>query len=345
MTDRPHVVGGALDACIGVPELIAAIGYWELFGYRVGDIGELDAVAAKRLYGVDSAARMVRLWHQDADHGLIRLMQWERPTGPGLALTPFKTVGNRWIAAEVLKISRIVAHAKYRRDSGAPITIFHPDAVPAPGTSRESFRRAISAAIEMAILQPHYRQVLFERADFPSPLYGKVNPGSILQGSQFTHCCLVTRGVTPDAFNFYDKVLGMVKSGDFDILYDDIGSSGKDIFQLHEGEGFHMHRFDDPRGGDGLDKRSGRVIFFNFREDVGMPDLRAASRPGASGLCLYSWRVHDIEQVREVVMRAGATEVTEVQRNEFGERAITLVAPDSTPWMLIHAADTVPINA
>ena len=268
---QSHVVGGALDACIGVPDLVAAIGYWELFGYRVGDIGGLDAAAAKRLYGVDSAARMVRMWHQDTDHGLIRLMQWEQTTGPGLGLTPFKTVGNRWTAAEVLKISRIIAHAKYRRDSGAPITIFHPDAVPAPGTSRDSFRRVISAAIEMAVLQPYYRQVLFERADFPSPLYGKVNPGSILQGSQFTHCCVVTRGVSRDAFDFYDQVLGMVKSGDFDIPYNEIGSSGKDIFQLGEGEGFHMHRFDDPRGGEGLGKRSGRVIFFSFRDSVEMP--------------------------------------------------------------------------
>lgn len=340
---QSHVVGGALDACIGVPDLVAAIGYWELFGYRVGDIGALDAPTAKRLYGVDSAARMVRMWHQDADHGLIRLMQWDQSTGSGLGLTPFKTVGNRWTAAEVLKISRIIAHAKYRRDSAAPIAIFHPDAVPAPGTSRQAFRRVISAAIEMAILQPHYRQVLFERADFPSPLYGKVNPGSILQGSQFTHCCVVTRGVSPDAFDFYNKVLGMVKSGDFDIPYNEVGSSGKDIFQLGEGEGFHMHRFDDPRGGDGLAKRSGRVIFFSFRDSVEMPDLRAASRPGALGLCLYSWRVHNIEKVREIVLKAGATQVSEVLPNEFGERAITLVAPDSTPWTLIDAVDTVAV--
>ncbi|MEZ5513634.1 MAG: hypothetical protein R3F58_07160 [Steroidobacteraceae bacterium] len=340
-----HAVGGAFDACIGVPDLIAAIGYWELFGYRVGDIGALDAVAAKQLYGVDSDARMVRLWHQVADHGLIRLIQWEQPTGPGLGLAPFKTVGSRWTAAEVTQLGRIVAHAKYRRDRGDPIGIFHPDVVPAPGTAREPFRRILSVAMEMAILQPHYRQVLFERVDFPSPLYGKVNPGSMLQGSQFTHCCVVTRGVPADAFDFYDQVLGLVKSGDFDLPHGEIGSSGKDIFQLADGEGFHMHRFDDPRGGEGLGKRSGRVIFFNFRDSVEMPDQRHASRPGALGLCLYCWRVKNIEQVREVVLRAGATQVSDVLRNEFGERAVTLTAPDGTPWMLIDAADTMAVAA
>ena len=114
------VVGGAFDACIGVPDLIEAIAYWELFGYRVGDIGHLDAQQARQLYGVHSAARIVRLWHQDADHGLLRLMQWAQPTGPGLGLAPFKCVGNRWTAAEVRQLARIVAHTKYRRESGGP---------------------------------------------------------------------------------------------------------------------------------------------------------------------------------------------------------------------------------
>lgn len=339
-----QVTGGAFDACIGVPDLIEAIGYWELYGYRVGDIGQLDPQQAQQLYGVNSAARIVRLWHQDADHGLIRLMQWAQPTGPGLGLAPFKSVGNRWTAAEVRQLARIVAHAKYRRESGAPIEIFHPDLVAAPGTSRDSFRRTISGALEMAILQPLYRQVLFERADFPSPLYGRIAPGSLFEASQFTHCCIVTRGVAPDAFDFYDRVLGLRKSGDFRLPYAEIGSSGKDIFRLREGEGFHMHRFDDPRSGDGAEKRSGRIIFFNFSDDVDMPDLRAASRPGALGYFLYSLRVCDLARARSMVLDAGATDVTPVCRNEFGESALLLTAPDGTLWNLIEARDTIQVN-
>jgi catechol 2,3-dioxygenase-like lactoylglutathione lyase family enzyme len=270
-------------------------------------------------------------------------MQWDRPAGPGLGLTPFKTVGNRWLASEVERVARIVAHAKYHSARGEPIRIFHPDVVPAPG-AREPFRRPIGVAMEMAILLPHYRQVLFERADFPSPLYGKLNPGSMFQGSQFTHCCIVTRGVPRERFAFYDGVLGLAKSGDFDLPHAEIGSSGKDIFQLLPDEGFHMHRFDDPRGGDGPMKRSGRLIFFNFRDEVAMPDLRAASRPGALGPTLYTLRVRDLAQVRERAQHAGATAVSEVRRNEFGERAVVLDAPDGTPWMLVDAADSIPLR-
>lgn len=338
------VVGGVLDACIGVPDLLPAIAYWEMYGFRIGNIGALDAATAERLYGVPRALRVVRLWHQDADHGLIRLLQWDAPTGEGLGLAPFKAAGSRWIASEVAQLGRIVAHSKYLRDRGEPIRIHHPDVVPAPGTLREPFRRTLSVAMEMAIVLPQFRQVLFERVDFPSPRYGKVHPGSPLQGSQFTHCCVVTHGVESRAFDFYDRALGLVKSGDFDLAYGDIGSSGKDIFQLREGEGFHMHRFDDPRGGEGLDKRSGRLILFNFRRDVPMPDLREQSRVGALGLCLYALRVSDIVATRDLVQAAGATSVSEVVRNEFGERAITLVAPDGTSWNLLEAADTVPVG-
>ena len=51
---------------------------------RAGRFGTLEAAAARALYGVDSTLRSVRLYHQNADHGLVRLMQWERPVNDGL---------------------------------------------------------------------------------------------------------------------------------------------------------------------------------------------------------------------------------------------------------------------
>jgi catechol 2,3-dioxygenase-like lactoylglutathione lyase family enzyme len=337
-------IGGLLDACVGVPDLVEAIAYWELYGFRVGDIGSLDAPTARRLYGVDSAARVVRLWHHESDHGLVRLMQWEKPTGEGLGMAPFKVAGSRWSAAEVRQVARVFAHAKYHRDAGHPIEIRHPDSVPAPGTSRHAFRRVIRSAFEMAIVQPLYRQVLFERAEFPSPRYGTIRPGSVFEGSQFTHCCVITCGIPDEAFEFYDRVLGLRRSGDFDLSWSEIGSSGKDIFRLDEGEGFHMFRFDDVRSGDGEDKRSGRLILFNFASESALPDMRESSRPGALGHTLYGWRVRDVEAAARAVEAGGASEVSDIVRNEFGERAFTATAPDGTPWTFVHADDTLPLG-
>ena len=90
-------IGGLYEACIGVPDLAQATAFFESFGCRPGPVGELDAGAARSLYGVDSALRSVRLLHQQADHGLVRLMQWERPLNEGLGIAPnLRCVGSRW---------------------------------------------------------------------------------------------------------------------------------------------------------------------------------------------------------------------------------------------------------
>jgi hypothetical protein len=58
--------------CIGVPDAIPQLQYWEQFGYRIGQMGELSASKDRELYGVSSKVRSIRLYHQDAEHGLIR---------------------------------------------------------------------------------------------------------------------------------------------------------------------------------------------------------------------------------------------------------------------------------
>ncbi|MCC6172465.1 MAG: hypothetical protein IT481_10600 [Gammaproteobacteria bacterium] len=94
---NPGCVGGLHEVCVGVPDLAESITYYEAFGCRAGERGELDAAAARRLYGIDSALRAVRLHHQQADHGLVRLMQWERPLNDGLGLAPnLRCIGSRW---------------------------------------------------------------------------------------------------------------------------------------------------------------------------------------------------------------------------------------------------------
>ena len=74
-------IQGIYEGCIGVDDLESQIEYWTRFGYTVSQRGVLDADDAQALYGVSSALESVRLSHQVADHGLIRLMKWHNPTG------------------------------------------------------------------------------------------------------------------------------------------------------------------------------------------------------------------------------------------------------------------------
>ena len=344
MNTQALVRGGVLDVCIGVPDLVQAIAYWELFGFRVGQTGALDAEQADALYGVDSACQMARLFHQQADHGLIRLMQWQQPTGSGLGLSSFKANGSRWSAAWVEQVARPFTHAKYAREQGRAIRIHPPDFMPQGPRPSAGFRHCIPGAFEMAIAQPYYRQVLFERADVVNPYYGRLNTGCMMKASQFTHCCVVCKGVDGDAFAFYDTVLGLRRSGDFTLSYQEIGTSGKDILELSEGEGFRLIKFDDPRSGDGDLKRSGRFTLFSFSDDVAMPDLRDAARPGALGHTLYSLRLNGIERAHTHLSSVGATGLTDIVRNEFNEQTFLATAPDGIRWMFIDADDSLPLG-
>ncbi|MDW8259680.1 MAG: hypothetical protein RML32_09585, partial [Gammaproteobacteria bacterium] len=73
--DTAGAIGGLYEAGVGVPDLEASCADFAAYGCRPGPAGALDAAAARRLYGVDSALRSVRLLHGAADHGGIRLMQ------------------------------------------------------------------------------------------------------------------------------------------------------------------------------------------------------------------------------------------------------------------------------
>ncbi|MGP1353868.1 MAG: VOC family protein [Parasphingopyxis sp.] len=337
------VVGGIFDVCIGVPDLLDAIRYWELFGFRVGQQGALDAARADALYGVRSGARMVRLFHGDADHGLVRLIEWEHPTGPGLGLESFKCIGSRWSAALVEKVARPFAHAKYARDAGTEIRMHAPDFMPADGSpaSGTAFCRPIRGAFEMAIAQPFFRQVLFERADTDNPLYGQVAPHSLMRASQFTHMCLGLKTASDSQLAFYDDVIGLKRVGDFELGWSEIGTSGKDILELAEGEGFRLVKFDDPRSGEGASKRSGRLTVFSFNSATVLPDRRSDSLPGALGHTLYTARLENLQAAASWLEANGASEMTEIQENEFGERSLLATAPDGIRWMFVDAADAM----
>jgi catechol 2,3-dioxygenase-like lactoylglutathione lyase family enzyme len=339
---EPGCVGGLHEVCVGVPDLVQSIAYYEAFGCRVGAIGELDAAAARALYGVDSALRSVRLLHQDADHGLVRLMQWERPRNEGLGIAPnLRCIGSRWGVRVTHSVSNIVNHAQRAREAGAPLTLVEPVLAvigEVSGTrAARPFRDAIVGVREMVLLQPLYRQVFFERFGYESPGYGQVNPHALLRTSQHTHCGLMIADDDPQLLDFYDQVLGLQRWMDEHTPYDNATGS-RTIFGLEPGEGFHMVDFDDPRSGRALaERRSGKLKCVRFAAGARIDDLRDRSRAGCLGYSLYAWRAHDLEAMHRRVAASGARRVGDVLADEFGRPAFTFDAPDGYQWVLIGA--------
>jgi len=339
---RPSCVGGLYEVCIGVPDIAASLAYYERFGCRAGRFGALDAASARALYGVDSPLRSLRLHHQDADHGLVRLMQWERPRNDGLGLDPnLRCVGSRWGVRLTGSVLNIANHAALAKDQGEPVNVIDPILAVIGEVTGEAAARPFAEPVvgvrEMVVLQPLYRQVFFERFGYQSPLYGRVDPHCLFQTSQHTHAGMMLATDDHQLLRFYDEVLGLKRWFDAERPYGQATGS-RTIFGLEPDETHWMVDFDDPRSGHSLDeRRSGKLKIVRFARGSRLADKLDRSRPGSLGCSLYTWRVNDIEGMWKRVHGSGATALTDVLQDEFGTRSFSFAAPDGYCWTLLQA--------
>lgn len=332
-----HVVGGLYEVCIGVTSIVESVRYFERQGYRIGPTGHLDVTRSEALYGVSSAANVARLLHGQEDHGLIRLIEWEKPANEGLKQTSMRAVGSRWSNNQTLQMGRIHGHAFMAQSQGENIYVCppafaqfgHEDAVIKP------FEEEMTGVYEMSVHTNLYRQCYFERVDYPSPLYGKVDESCLFQTSQVTHCGITTSITDRAVFDFYDKCLGLKRVLDVDVPYEHMQAS-RTIFDIPEGLGVHALGFDDNRSGPGELKRSGRLLIFNFDKDSSIENLHEKSRAGVLGYSHFSWRVANIEQFKRDALTYGAKSVGGIERDEFGHPAWCCIAPDGYYWLFIQ---------
>jgi catechol 2,3-dioxygenase-like lactoylglutathione lyase family enzyme len=326
-----------------VPDLAESIAYYERFGCRAGRFGTLDATSALALYGVESALRSVRLQHLDADHGLVRLMQWERPRNDGLGVDPnLRCIGSRWGVRLTASVLNVANHAARAKELGQPIEVIDPILAVIGEITGETAARPFAEPIvgvrEMVVIQPLYRQVFFERFGYQSPLYGRIDPHCLLQTSQHTHAGLMIANDDHQVLRFYDEVLGLKRWFDAERPYAETTGSSRRIFGLAEGETHWTVDFDDPRSGHSLaERRSGKLKVVRFAASSRLPDKRDRSRPGCLGYSQYTWRVNDVEGLWKLVQTGGATQVTDVLPDEFGRRAFSFIAPDGYSWTLVEA--------
>jgi hypothetical protein len=333
-------IEGIYEVCIGVQEPISAIQYWEQFGYRIARVGELSSSSAKQLYGVNSSLRSIRLAHQHADHGLIRLMVWQNPTNEGLGMGSMKVKGNRWATTLTADGLNILNHVEEATKAGLPIKHTNPHWEIIYNKERKS-RPFIDPAIgvrEMLVLQPLTRQVLFQRFGYTLPDYGKIDENSAFKTSQFTHMGMVIQDDSKETLKFYEEVLDLLRvRDDVETSYES-SLAGREIFDLEPGEKFFVTAFDDPRSSknDFLAARSGRLYITRFPNSLPLDSQFEQAKPGCLGMCLYTYRVRRLEVYCERIKATQAQNVTELVSNEFGEQSFSFIAPDGYFWTLIE---------
>lgn len=336
---HPAGISGLYEACIGTPDLVSQIRYWERFGYRVGEIGELEASIAQELYGVNSALRSVRLEHQAADHGLIRLMVWEQPVNDGLGLVSMKARGNRWVTALTADVLNLLNHAEQAAAAGWPIrhSQAYWEVIYSQNQPVQPFREPAMGVRELLLLQPLTRQVLFERFNYTLPHYGQIAAGSMFQTSQITHMGLIIQDDRRETLRFYEAVLGLLRVRDDDQTTYDRSAAARELFDLQPQEHFFVTAFDDPRSSptDWQAVRSGRLYILRFPEATPLEAQFERSRPGCLGVSLYTYRVQDWATCYQRVQASAAAGITAIHHNEFGEPSFSFTAPDGYFWTVV----------
>ena len=331
-------IGGIYEVCIGIRDPIPMIQYWQQFGYRIGRVGELSASAANSLYGINSTLRSLRLYHQNADHGLIRLMVWEQPTDEGLNLTSMKVRGNRWATTLTTDVLKILNHAEKAEANGLPIKYINPQwSVIYQDPQGLPFIDRLVGVREMMLLQPLTRQIFFQRFNYTVSNYGNIEPSAAFQTSQVTHMGMVIQDDSKETLRFYEEVLGLLRTqDDVESTYED-SQAARQIFDLQPGERFWVTSFDDPRSSatDWKLARSGRMYIIRFPEAMELENRFELAQPGSLGMSLYTYRVRGLQEYFNRIKASTAKQVTEIERNEFDEASFSFVAPDGYFWTLL----------
>ncbi len=333
-------ISGIHEVIFGVSDLGEAEAYWNRFGFHTVNQGTLTKDEAMALYHVPSAAKILRMAHTNTDHTFVRLWQWENETGPGAGIVPLLTPGTRWVSSYLKNQVEMYYQALADQLAGKPIHIVPPQ-LHVDGDLPDTLHSGdLKGYAEVVVLTPDYRRVFAQRwgGENERPNFGSnINWDSHYQGSEITHVGLVIESDDPNIFDFYPDVLGIEpRRPEVFLEYRDEGSSWQDIMGNKPGVGMGAINYGNPSdtATDRWEHKSGSLLLRRVLPDPSNPPVEA--RPGAHGLTLFTYAVADIEAYHGRVSRSAARRVTDVIRNEFGERSFSFIAPDGSDWALVE---------
>lgn len=318
------MISGIFEHCIGSRNAEASLKYWAELGYREIQRGQLSADAAQQLYGHASELMSVRLQNgNSADHGLVRIMQWQQLHNAGLEKTLPLTVGSRWFASLVQDLYVLFDAFTDDNASGGDWIVTEPvRGIEFVGNQGSSFYQRFVGVREMFVIGAETRQAFFQRYGYTRSGYGTIDPVSPLGVSEGTHSSIVTPDHSTAAF--YAEVLGLVPSEINGKRSGYQNSATRQIMLLNEGEEFYLSAFLSPQSTVGM-----LQIYSPIHTTA---DRRHLSQPGSLGLSLFTYQTDNIQDLHHRVSASDATAVTPILPNEFGEPAFGFVAPDGMCW-------------
>jgi uncharacterized glyoxalase superfamily protein PhnB len=320
------MISGIYENCVGTTDLEATLKYWQELGYREVKRREFSAEQAAELYGHASRLVSVRLQNgNSADHGNLRIFWWEQPLNEGLTKTLPMVVGSRWFAQMCKDINVIVdAFGDDKANGGDWLTTEPARAIIGTGNQGAGLYNRFVGVREMFVIGKETRQAFFQRYGYTRPGYGTIEEASPMGVSEGTHSSLIT--ADHRHINFYTDVFGLTATHE-------PRRSGfqnpptRQTLMLEEGQEFYLSAFQSPKMIVGL--------FQVYSPLYPTADKINHSRPGSLGICLFTYKVDDINAFHAKVTASNATNVSPILNNEFGEPSFSLVAPDGYHWVIL----------
>lgn len=325
-------VSGVYEVMVGTADGEALVRYFGEFGFSVAAEGELSATEARAVYGVDSALRSIRLQNGAIDsHGLVRILEWAMPLGPGVGYAPPETIGQRMLVMRTEDVFRLADVFTDLRSSGQPVLVVPPvydDLYGMTEGALDFFNRRVGVR-EMAVYQNAVNHVFFQRYGYQIPGYGTIGDHSPLRTSEITHHDFVISGDIDEVTAYYSRVLGFRPENEDAVVDGDWQAGPKAVFGMAPGASHWYRGFVSPNN------ICGKLKFFVPMDQ--RPDRSAHQRPGEKGITLHSVTVPDLPKVHELSLEH-RLEVTGIADNEFGESSFVIHGPDGSAWQVIEKA-------
>jgi len=325
-------VSGVYEVMIGTDNAEPVIKFLNEFGFSLKNKATFSEKKALDLYGVKSQLTSYRLQNGNIDsHGLIRLLEWKKPTGDGVGYAQPETIGQRMMVMRTKDIFRIYDAFLDARKSGDKWLSTEPIYADLYGLTEGKLgviNRRVGVR-EMGIYGELVNLVFFQRYGYQIPGYGTIEDNSPLQTSEITHNDFILPGKTKaDMYqktNYYRDVLGFKPEGPV-VLDGDWQAGPKRVFNMADGASHWYRGFVSPNN------ISGKLKFFINPDN--RPDRSNAQAIGQKGITLHSVYTKTPRTIYNLA-KEHQLNVSDVMNNEYGEESFIIKGPDGASWQVI----------
>jgi uncharacterized glyoxalase superfamily protein PhnB len=330
-------ISGVYEVMTGTKDAQFLLRYFREFGFRVVDSAYFSEKEALALYGVNSKLKSYRLQNGEIDsHGLLRILQWDKPLGNGVGYAQPETVGQRMSVMLTNDVIRLVDIYKLEREREQKWLPFEPIFDDPLGVNKGStkpidfFNRPIGVR-ETCVYGEIFNHVFFQRYGYTIEGYGTVGSHSPLQTSEFTHHDFMIKGDLNQVTKYYSEALGMKPEQAEAVIDGDWQKGPKRVFNMPDG---YTHWY---RGFVSPNNICGKLKFFVSRGVV--PDRSENQRIGELGITLHSFYTPKLEMVYDLIIKQGI-KPTPMMTNEFKEKCFVFVGTDGVAWQIIEKKES-----